>query len=93
MPKVLSFTLLLASLSLTSVTGASAAQIGATVYGDGNSVRSTGYGHGPFSGFVVDGDGNDFDLFAGPCPGGRPSQTVITGSGRRGVRVAPCLID
>ena len=93
MLKALPFTLLLASLSLTSVTAASAAPISTDVHGHGNSVRSTGYGHGPFSGLVVDGDDNDVEFFAGPCPGGRPSRTVIAGSGRRGVRVAPCHID
>ena len=82
MLKALPFTLLLASLSLTSVTAASAAPISTDVHG-----------HGPFSGLVVDGDDNDVEFFAGPCPGGRPSRTVIAGSGRRGVRVAPCHID
>ena len=93
MSRTLSFTLLLASLSLTSVTAVSAGPIDTDLYGDGNSVRSTGYGHGPFSGFVLDGDDNDVDAFSGPCPGGRPSRTIVRGSGQRRIIVAPCLID
>jgi hypothetical protein len=93
MSKALSLTLLFAGLTLTGIAGASASQIGTVVDGDINVVRATGYGHGPRAGLSVEGDANDVEFFAGPCPGRRPSQTVLHGSGQRRVLIAPCILD
>lgn len=84
---------LAASLTFSGIAGASASQIGTHIYGDGNAVRTTGLGRGAPSDFVIEGDDNDVEAFAGPCPGGRSSRTVLRGSGQHRVIIAPCFID
>jgi outer membrane lipoprotein SlyB len=93
MSKTLSLALLAAGLTLSGIADASASEISAGVYGDGSRVRTTGYGDGAPADFVIEGDDNDVEVFAGPCPGGRRSQTILRGSGQHRVLIAPCIVD
>jgi hypothetical protein len=93
MSKSLSLAVLLTGLTLAGTANASAAQIDAEIYGDRNVLRSTSYGQGPHTGLRLEGDANDVEFFAGPCPGGRPQQTALRGTGQRRVLIAPCILD
>ena len=93
MPKLLSLTVLAVSLTLASVASGSASDIRTEVDGDGSTVRTTGYGRGPLATFRIEGDGLDVEAVAGPCPGGRPSQTVLRESGGHRLLIAPCILD
>lgn len=92
MPRSLNL-IICAALTLSGVVEASASQIRTENYGDGSAVRTTGYGRGPLATFRYEGDGNDVEAFAGPCPGGRPTLTILRGTGQRRLLIAPCILD
>lgn len=93
MTKTLALTTLAAALTLTGIDGALASRVSTEVYGDIGRVRTTGYGEGPHTAFVIEGDDLDIEAFSGPCPGGRPSRTVFRGSGQHHLLIAPCNLD